>query len=196
MARFPVIARDSGISSSSFRHNWKLRPSFHRMAGRSGLWSAPSSVAPCICPASPMPCTRARRSSGSARMAASVACHQSWGSCSDHKGKGRDTFNGAFPVASTLPSCATITALTPDVPISMPRNISLHPLLTCVGSANIRHHARGLLNLSLPNRRYKRGNAEDGRQKRFAPQNRRTHSCRCRARGGRVPNDRVPRYQP
>ena len=46
----------------------------------------------------------ARRSAGSiARTAASVARHHASGSCSDHKGCGRDTVSAATPCPATVP---------------------------------------------------------------------------------------------
>ena len=100
-----------------------LRPSFHRMAGRSGLSAASSSVAPCIWPDRPTAFTALRSCAGSALTAALVALHQSAGFCSDQPACGRETLSGADACSTTVSLSSTRTALTLDVPISMPRYI-------------------------------------------------------------------------
>ncbi|PAV70012.1 hypothetical protein WR25_06553 [Diploscapter pachys] len=123
MTRLPPRSRKAGVAASRPAHSAKERPSFHRMAGRSGRSSAPSRVAPCIWPARPMPRTDRRTAGSMARTAAQVACHQATGSCCDHRGCGRWMVSGAVPCATSVPDASTTTALTPDVPISMPRNM-------------------------------------------------------------------------
>src|SRR3954462_6676796 len=142
MAMLPVISRERGSDFSSVAHCCSLRPSFHRMAGRSGLSLASSNVAPCIWPERPTALTALRVAAGSAFTAALVALHQSAGFCSDHPACGRDTFSGAEACSTTVSLSSTITALTLDVPISMPRYI--HPLwpLGLVSSDGVGFHRR------------------------------------------------------
>jgi hypothetical protein len=59
IARLPVIARLCGARRSSSAHSAPLRPSFHKMAARRTRSPLSSSVAPCICPDSPMARTAA-----------------------------------------------------------------------------------------------------------------------------------------
>src|SRR5215208_1798126 len=54
-----------------------------------------------------------------------VASHHVSGSCSAQPGCGRRTGYSALPVPRTVPSGSTTSALTEDVPRSMPRNASL-----------------------------------------------------------------------
>src|SRR6185312_2100092 len=129
IARLPVIVRKSASASSS-AHSASLRPSFHRIAGRSTRPCASSTVAPCICPLSPIdsiadgarPCCTATSINWS--IACSVACHQCSGSCSDQRGCGREIASGALALARSAPSRSSSTALTAEVPRSMPTNIS------------------------------------------------------------------------
>ena len=60
MAMLPVMSRERGSAFSSVAHCCSLRPSFHRMAGRSGLSPASSRVAPCIWPDRPTALTALR----------------------------------------------------------------------------------------------------------------------------------------
>src|SRR6185437_5637762 len=132
IARLPVIARKSARLSSS-AHSASLRPSFHRIAGRSTWPRESSSVAPCICPLSPIASIAAgaisscTSCSNSWSIALSVACHHCSGSCSDQRGCGCDTLNGASTLARNAPSRSSSTALTAEVPRSMPTNISRTP---------------------------------------------------------------------
>src|SRR5918995_4158015 len=57
--------------------------------------------------------------------AVQVASHHASGSCSAQPGCGRRTGYSALPVPRTVPSRSTTSALTEDVPRSMPRNASL-----------------------------------------------------------------------
>ena len=124
IARLPVMSRERGSSRSSSRHSSSERPSFHKMAGRSGLSALSSKVAPCICPLKPMALTAPRSFPGKAHTASMVARHQESGSCSDHKGCGRSTVSGA-EVCATIRSLPSIrTAFTLDVPTSIPRNMA------------------------------------------------------------------------
>src|SRR5215207_10202731 len=96
-------------------------------AGESTRSFSPRNTAPCICPEKPTPpiespvpdhptacCTAVR-----------VASHHASGSCSAQPGCGRRTGYSALPVPRTVPSRSTTSALTEDVPRSMPRNASL-----------------------------------------------------------------------
>src|SRR5690242_1358143 len=103
------------------------------MAGRSGLSLASSKVAPCIWPESPTALTALRVAAGSAFTAALVALHQSAGFCSDQPGWGRETFSGAEACSTTVSLSSTMTALTLDVPISMPRYIHPHSFMVWGG---------------------------------------------------------------
>ena len=123
IAILPVILRLFGSAFSRARHCFSLRPSFQRIAGRNGLSDASSRVAPCICPLSPTDFTARRALAGNAFTAACVAVHQSAGSCSDQPGCGRDTVSAAEACSTTASSSSTRTALTLEVPISMPRYI-------------------------------------------------------------------------
>ena len=101
------------------------RASFHRIAGRSGRPSAARSNAACIWPDRPTARSAAKASGAAARTlatTASVARHQSSGSCSDQPGRGRDTARATAPSARTSPS-STSTAFTAEVPTSIPRTI-------------------------------------------------------------------------
>src|SRR3990167_9410989 len=124
MARLPVMAARSGTSRVSCSHCAPLRPSFHRMAGRSTLSCSSSKVAPCIWPERPMPRSRARAcgcSRCSWSITASSACHQAAGSCSDHMACGRCTVSGARAVAMTSCCSDSSRALSSEVPRSIPR---------------------------------------------------------------------------
>ena len=55
-----------------------------------------------------------------ARVAATVAAHQSSGSCSDQPGLGDEIGCGDVAVASTAPSSVQISVFVPLVPMSMP----------------------------------------------------------------------------
>ncbi len=125
MAMLPARAVRSGSRRCISAHSAPLRPSFHRIAGRSTRPAPSSSVAPCICPDSPIPASAFQSASlaaaRAAAIAASVPCHQSSGSCSDHSGCGRDTSSGALPTAITRCAPSISSALTEDVPTSSPR---------------------------------------------------------------------------
>jgi hypothetical protein len=133
IAMFPVMSRERGSVFSSVAHCCSLRPSFHRIAGRSGWSVASSNVAPCIWPDRPTAFTAARAFAGSALTAALVALHQSAGFCSDHPGCGRETFSAAEACSTTVSSSSTMTALTLEVPISMPRYIHPRCVAVCEG---------------------------------------------------------------
>jgi hypothetical protein len=130
MAMLPARAVRSGTSRCSSAHSAPLRPSFHRIAGRSTRPAPSSSVAPCIWPESPIAVSARLPSGAAARTsatAASVACHQCSGSCSDHNGCGRETSSAALPTASVRCAASISSALTEDVPISSPRNVTESP---------------------------------------------------------------------
>ncbi len=130
MAMLPAISRSCGTEASSSRHSVSERPSFQRIAERKTSPCASSSVAPCIWPVRPsasicvarMPAARASPSRSAS--AAFVACHQSCGACSDQRGCGRLTESACVAVQRTRPSRSSNTALTPDVPRSIPMNMS------------------------------------------------------------------------
>lgn len=65
-----------------------------------------------------------RRCDSSAVTARLVAVHQSAGFCSDQPECGRETVSGAVAWPATVPLSSTRTALTLEVPMSMPRNIA------------------------------------------------------------------------
>ena len=74
-------------------------------------------------PRGPRPSRPCAAFAGSALTAALVALHQSAGFCSDHPACGRETLSGADACSTTVSLSSTRTALTLDVPISMPRYI-------------------------------------------------------------------------
>jgi hypothetical protein len=51
--------------------------------------------------------------------------HQSAGSCSDQRGWGRDIGSGAVACSAMAPSGDMMIAFTPEVPMSMPRNMQI-----------------------------------------------------------------------
>ena len=130
----PVMARDKGSRRSSSRHSSAERPSFQRMAGRSGRSCASSSVAPCIWPERPTARTLARAAPERPLTARTVACHQPSGSCSENPGAGRLTSSGAAAEAATVPCSVRSTALTLEVPMSMPRYRRGAPVGECPGA--------------------------------------------------------------
>ena len=89
-ARLPVSStrRSKPTRRSISSHCAAVRWSFHRIAGRITRSAASSATSPCIWPLSPMP---AISSQSSASSAASVARHQSSGSCSAQPGRGVDS---------------------------------------------------------------------------------------------------------
>ncbi len=115
--------RDSARSCARSAASAALRPSFHRMAGRTGRSAASSSRAPCICPDRPMPATRAKRSgeaAASRSRPATTAVHQASASSSDQEGRGWRGWSGSsVPARIACPSAST--TLTDEVPASMPR---------------------------------------------------------------------------
>ena len=103
--------------------------------------AASSSVAPCIWPESPTAATpRVAPRAASSRTAASVARHQSSGSCSDQSGRGRDTSSGAVACVDQRAGASSRTAFTAEVPRSMPRN-ALMPGRTHVRRLGTLHRA-------------------------------------------------------
>src|SRR5215211_2736641 len=96
-------------------------------AGVSTRSFSPRKTAPCIWPEKPTPPieTPAPDHPTAWCTAVQVACHQASGSCSAQPGCGRITGYSALPVPRTIPSRSTTSALTEDVPRSMPRNASL-----------------------------------------------------------------------
>src|SRR3954447_1265792 len=153
MARLPAIVCSDGQRRSSATHSACERPSFQRIAGRSGRPSSSSSVAPCIWPDSPIPRTRATsRGWRAARSstAPTAASTQPSGSCSDHSGAGCDSASSRAAVATTAPASLTSTAFTPDVPMSIPRYTpsSLSPV--AVRELKAALSATGRFELHLP----------------------------------------------
>ncbi len=61
----------------------------------------------------------------------SLACHQSCGRCSDQPGLGRDTSRCTLSLSTTLWASSINTALTDDVPTSMPTYMVCSPLERC-----------------------------------------------------------------
>eukprot|EP00042_Codosiga_hollandica_P002803 m.930314 g.930314 ORF g.930314 m.930314 type:complete len:357 (-) comp174465_c0_seq1:7-1077(-) len=130
IARLPAMSCRRGAAAVSSSHSAWLRPSFHRMAARSTASVLSSSTAPCIWPDRPMPRTAAKAIGWAARSlatAASVACHQSPGACSDHSGSGDDSVSALPAVPTIRPSPSSSSSLTSEVPRSMPRNIRRSP---------------------------------------------------------------------
>ena len=124
IAKLPAMACSVGSAASSAAHCAPLRPSFHRIAGRSTVLRASISTAPCICPASPIARTAAiADESLTCRrcIATSSAYHQSAGACSLHSGCGRDTVSGSPTLATMLCRSSSSSSLSSDVPRSMPR---------------------------------------------------------------------------
>src|SRR6266545_556948 len=131
-AEKPGMARQPTMSAKSAKHRWRsahsadARPSFHNKAGRMGVSAASSKVTPSICPERPMPRTAAMAAGAwlaRASRLSTTACHQSCGACSDHSGAGWERASGALAVAADRSSPSMMTALTLDVPMSMPRYI-------------------------------------------------------------------------
>ena len=129
-ARLPLSATSRSIPSSCSMRvacGW-LRPSFQRMAGRSGRRSAPSATSPCIWPDRPIPSAAA---ASRLRRTASVAVHQSSGSCSDQPGWGMEIGMGCSASSRTAPRSSITTPLAEEVPTSIPINraavIGPHP---------------------------------------------------------------------
>ena len=84
------------------------------------------SVAPCICPDRPIPASAAKGRRLRLRIcwtASSVAFHQSRGFCSDQPLRGRDTLNAEDALSTSFCPSSIRTALTDDVPTSMPRKV-------------------------------------------------------------------------
>src|ERR671914_2063589 len=96
-------------------------------AGESTRSFSPRNTAPCICPENPTPAivTAVPDHPTACCTAMQVASHHASGSCSAQPGCGRRTGYSALPVPRTVPSGSTTSALTEDVPRSMPRNASL-----------------------------------------------------------------------
>jgi hypothetical protein len=83
MAMLPVMARDRGSAFSSVAHCCSLRPSFQRMAGRSGLSAAVEQRRAVHLAGKAHRLDGLAGAAGSAFTAALVALHQSAGFCSD-----------------------------------------------------------------------------------------------------------------
>ena len=128
-ARHGDVAGDLAASAARPSRAWRTAA---RCGRRSRGWPGaaacrwrPAASRHASGPKGPRPCTALRVAAGSAFTAALVALHQSAGFCSDHPAWGRDTFSGAEACSTTVSLSSTMTALTLDVPISMPRYI--HP---------------------------------------------------------------------
>ena len=130
MARLPAIACRRGQAASSSAHSAPLRPSFHRMAGRSTSPAASISTAPCIWPDRPIArtCASAAACPACSRAIARViASHQSAGDCSLCKGAGRCTVSRS-PTLATRRCCrSSSTSFSSEVPRSMPRYMGKGP---------------------------------------------------------------------
>src|SRR5215211_3692504 len=96
-------------------------------AGESTRSFSPRNTAPCIWPENPTPAieTPVPDHPTTCCTAVRVASHHASGSCSAQPGCGRRIGYSALPVPRTVPSRSTTSALTEDVPRSMPRNASL-----------------------------------------------------------------------
>src|SRR6185437_14723929 len=91
-------------------------------------------VAPCICPERPTARTAARAGPERPFTAHTVACHQASGSCSENPGAGRLTSRGAEADPEMAPCSVRSTALTLEVPMSMPRYRRRAPLCGIVAA--------------------------------------------------------------
>ena len=116
----PIFA----VSSDAWRDD---RWSAQMIAGASTRSFSPRNTAPCIWPEKPTPPieTPVPDHPTACCTAVLVASHHASGSCSAQPGCGRRTGYSALPVPRTVPSRSTTSALTEDVPRSMPRNASL-----------------------------------------------------------------------
>ena len=124
IATLPVMRRLCGSAASSSRHSSSLRPSFHRIAGRSGsVGGVEQGRAVHLARQADAAHRAAGPSASSAVTAMPVAVHQSDGSCSDQPGRGRETDSGACACPAIAPESSTSTAFTLDVPMSIPRNM-------------------------------------------------------------------------
>src|SRR5215217_1710907 len=96
-------------------------------AGESTRSFSPRNTAPCIWPENPTPAieTSVPDHPTACCTAVRVASHHASGSCSAQPGCGRRIGYSALPVPRTVPSRSTRSALTDEVPRSMPRNASL-----------------------------------------------------------------------
>src|SRR5687768_5109645 len=111
-----------------------VRWSFQSSAGRSALSPLPRNTLPCICPDRPTPETSAGLTPAffsTARVALTVACHQSSGCCSLHPGLGEKIGCSAIAVASTRPSSSQIRVLVPLVPMSIPSRWGMRRNVKC-----------------------------------------------------------------
>ncbi len=116
----PVIRRKAGSSSIACA-SAAARVSFHRIAGRSTVSEASSTVAPCICPERPMARTPDRSVAAfSAVITWPAASVQSCGACSDQPLCGRETVSGAVASPSRRCASSSTTPFSPDVPRSSP----------------------------------------------------------------------------
>ena len=126
----PPMPRNSGMVTSICSACAAARVSFHRIQGRITSSAASSAVSPCIWPDRPMARTAAicgAASRASAVTAASVACHQACGSCSDHPACGRLTASDADRLPITMPVSSARSAFTAEVPRSSPRYMNRLP---------------------------------------------------------------------
>src|SRR5262245_33818198 len=110
------MSRSRPIRSSISAHSAPVRWSFQRIAGRTTLSWSSRATRPCIWPERPIPAM----SPPSSARAASLARHQSSGSCSDQPGRGVESRYERSAVATTSPSGVIAIALTPVVPTSRP----------------------------------------------------------------------------
>ena len=122
-AMFPVRALSTGRPTVSFSQavSSAVRPSFHKMAGRSTASVSSSATRPCIWPPTPMPRTsRASKPANSSGTPSRHAVHQSPGSCSLQPGCGKQSGYSLETVFRTQPFSSTRRSLQAEVPRSIP----------------------------------------------------------------------------
>ena len=104
-------------------HSSDVRWSFQRIAGRSTPPSSPTRTSPCICPVSPTPLMDVGSmpvSPSTFWMLSVTPSHQSWGSCSLHRGRGVSKAYSVEAVPATVPASSMRSALVAVVETSMP----------------------------------------------------------------------------
>ena len=103
-----------------------MRWSAQVMAWPTGRCLASSSAKPCMWPSRPMASTSWTRAlCSAARTAMTVFDHQAAGSCSARFGSGTSMGISREPTPRTVPASSMTTALTDEVPRSMPSSAAM-----------------------------------------------------------------------